>query len=259
MHAAHTPEHSSVASLWHTFAEFVRASLAMFGDPQALIDVLLMERKAHRLACQWIARCEHLLRRLLFIDAAALVMRADARADVAPARNNANRVARDGGASKGRASVQLALRLDRARGSTAARTRRPRGAKELASSVIDPDRSAASAAALADIYRDLFANDPPAEKRVAPPCAADREGRAWTAYVSTHGLARRLEALTRAERDREKLAKRLACWLARRRALARLFTRPTRTFFSLQRQAGDFAVADAAHFAHAAWSAVDSS
>jgi hypothetical protein len=54
-------------------------------------------------------------------------------------------------------------------------------------------------------------------------------------------------------------AQRLARWLARDRARAGLFTRPTRSFYSPQRQPADHAVADAAHFARAAWAECDSS
>ncbi|MGE0597800.1 MAG: hypothetical protein AB7P07_15700, partial [Hyphomonadaceae bacterium] len=58
--------------LWRVLREFLRALFAIFGEPAAIARRLHLPACEHRNLSQALAALEHLLRRLLLIDALAL-------------------------------------------------------------------------------------------------------------------------------------------------------------------------------------------
>ncbi len=265
MNTAHVPEHTSPASLWDTFEHFLAAAAVMFGDAKALAARLLLSRKEYKHACAWLWRCEEMLRRLIFIEALKIfpAFAEKTRRSVRPARlpqPAPEKADPDDPADPGSWRVCFALLPSRRGARAGARGKRYPSLRRVIGEFVDPDESRKRALAYTALRRQFF----------APPVAAGRAARALTRapprqvappleWVPSGPLARRLEAMARAAFARERHAKRLARWLSRNRAHAAHFTRPTRSYYSLQRRPGDHAVADAAHFARVAWAACDTS
>lgn len=59
-------------TLWRTLSEYIRACFSLWGEPRVIAGKLWLDRAEHQRASGFLAALEHVLRRLLYLDAVKL-------------------------------------------------------------------------------------------------------------------------------------------------------------------------------------------